>query len=118
MENILQYLFVAVIIIAGIVRTINKAKQEAPKEITEPFPVPRAFTIEPPVETKPVRRPNAKQTPKPTVSVTPPPAVSRVAADDPFALHSSAEENSDFQIETLEDARKAMVWSEIMQRKY
>ncbi|MBU3814773.1 MAG: hypothetical protein H9791_09800 [Candidatus Bacteroides intestinipullorum] len=134
MEDILKFLLVAAVLIVAFVR---QAKKEARKQTAPPPPVmpqpeitssplpeeskdqtyggyiPEGPAPEPqdPPRPKAKRKPAqtfAKTSPKQNISTPPPPTATPVAKEGA----------TDYQIRSAEEARRAIIWGEILTRKY
>ncbi|WP_373734734.1 hypothetical protein [Bacteroides heparinolyticus] len=140
MEDFFKFLLVMSVIVIGIVKQFKKeAQKNADKKPAMPmpeanFPLPeyqnedtdRDFIPEEP-ETEPefMHRPSAKPNKQPRHKKQP--FQSKTSASSPSPINASpppisdpqdCDETSDFGIHSVEEARKAFVWSEILQRKY
>lgn len=134
MDEVLKFLLIAAVIVIGIVRQLKKeANKNADKAPSMPIPetenplpenwgggtyggyIPEGPQQEPPVQ---VKKKKTTSTPKPflsnttssTTQITSPPASSLQESDE--------SEESEFAIHSAEEARRAIIWSEILQRKY
>ncbi len=117
MEDILKFLIVAGIIVVGIARQYKKEAKKYTRQDTaipgpQPPPIPatetrkRGKTIIPDIhERKTVR----------TTHISPPPQSSWKDMHDTCVTGT---EKEDLKIRSVEDVRKAIVWGEILQRKY
>lgn len=127
MEDFYGVLFMVVAILFSVVSKLNKKKEET----EEPFPLESEDNIEEeelmfeeivqPQETpqpQPFYTPTQPETKRPST----PPAATKVAAlkkDDPIpADHTAERESEEYAIHNAEEARKAIIWGEILQRKY
>lgn len=142
MEDILQFLFIAGLLAIGIARQYKKeAKKNADSKPTLPVPeiefekeiLPEDWgkTYGGYIPEGPASQP-MMQTSKPTKKqkTTPPkPFLKGESAYQPLVMppsdsqpmnstSSESEEKSDYQIHSAEEARRAIIWSEILQRKY
>lgn len=148
MEDVFKFLFVAGVIIFSIVKQARKeAKKNAdnapdmsmPDEAT-PLPEnwgegtyggyipegPKAEAI--PVEEAPVRpKRRKKHSPKPFIPPRNIDSASHRSTSSSFqnasppdnsSLENVPTPNADFDIRSIEEVRKAIIWSEILQRKY
>lgn len=142
MDDIVKFLLVAAVIVFSIIRQANKNKSETrekpqrmpiPDEIDDDaVPVPEAWgnpslpwensPQTPPPPPEPIHQTNTTQQSKP---VQPSGISSKKKNYQPIL--SPVEEDSqpqpsaddtDFTIHSAEEARKAIVWSEILNRKY
>lgn len=140
MEDFFKFLLVMSVIVIGIVKQFKKeAQKNADKKPAMPmpdanFPLPeyqdedtdRNFVREEP-ETEPefMHRPSASPNKQPRhqkqsfQSETPAPSPSSInASPPPISDPQDSDGASDFGIHSVEEARKAFVWSEILRRKY
>lgn len=142
MEDILKFLAIAGIIIIGFVR---QAKKEAKKKAdskpfapmpdeANPFPQvqgdetyggyipkgPQPETVAIPANTEKPKTSSQSFIPKSTISKSSNRAdtLSKQRISPPEAIIQENEEPSEFEIHSTEEARRAIVWSEILQRKY
>ncbi|MCL1616044.1 hypothetical protein M3090_06505 [Bacteroides sp. ET71] len=129
MEDFLKFLLVAAVVVIGIVRQSQKeakkkAAQQPPRpqaDTVPPFPTPEeedgtyggyipvgpASKPEPAVRPKPVTRPEGlRTTTQPKAPGTPTPGTPNNTDAD------------DYQLRSPDDVRRAIVWSEILKRKY
>lgn len=116
MEDIVKFLLVIGFIVIGIAK---QYKKEADKEAEPDMPVPDeplpdlqkgdttcgGYIPEGPKTVKPVPKP--RKAPPRSAPATP-----------PLAEPQTPEETSEFNIRSAEEARKAIIWSEILNRKY
>lgn len=138
MEDILKYVLVGVVLIVAFIRQTRKETQKKqtslppfmPQSETPSSPLPdkqkdRTYDgyipegpapepVEPPKPRKPRTRPNfatpsAKERPRQSTPVTPPP---------PAATPDTGDDASDYSIRSAEEARRAIIWGEILNRKY
>lgn len=132
MEDLFKFLIIAVVIIVSIAKQFTKEPEKTPRkkplapagEAEEGMPVPpvapipvsgnassvpSAPTSMPPTASslRPRRKAGVSPMVTPTVST---PSSSRAAAD--------ADASSEYGIHSAEEARRAIIWSEILQRKY
>ncbi|TWV10413.1 hypothetical protein FQ707_13105 [Bacteroidaceae bacterium HV4-6-C5C] len=126
MEDVLKFLFIAGIILIGIARQVRKDKEAGKKTLTLPT-IPNRDKVE------------EQHAPTANVIKKPAKVASQRYATDSFAGSSyqptistlstptttlsnnttqAAEAESDFSIRSIEEARKAIIWSEILRRKY
>lgn len=122
MEDIMQFLVIAGIIAFGVYRQFAKDKAKN-AENTHPMPHPE-YEMEVPTMTDfPQKRTpkKLKQQPLPQegVRTTPNPRLHN-SSDIAAAPLMEEEEigDSEFSIHSAEEARRAIIWSEILQRKY
>ncbi len=125
MDGILQFLLIAGIIVIGIVKQFKKeAKKNADNNPAMPLPdvdnplpecwgktyggyIPEGPEVA--EKPKPVSKPSAKSK-HTSIKASPPSPASRPQESD--------EVTSEYGIHSAEEARKAIIWSEILQRKY
>ncbi len=121
MEDIIQFLLIIGFIAIGIFRQVAKAKSknEAENEIPMPIPVPPPFT-DPSVIQKAPQKTNKKRN-----QFTPPieegvrtTHVPPISAPPQQTTETEPADRSEFAIDSPEEARRAIIWSEILQRKY
>lgn len=118
MEDIMQFLVIAGIIAFGIYRQFSKEnKKNAENNI--PMPIP-PHTTEPPIPLDVAIKPSRKQSSKPLPVEG---ARSTNTQSHSTSLPSEEKKESDmkdceFTIHSAEEARRAIIWSEILQRKY
>ncbi len=119
MDDFMQVLLIIGIIVFGVFRQINKDRKENPEEEI-PTPMPPASPAPAPMEI-PARKLKSKKqstaykpieegtlsTFMPPVETSPPPVDDALPAEE-----------SEYAIQSPEDAKRAIVWSEILQRKY
>ena len=130
MEDIFKFLLVAGILIYGFIKQVRKESPEQPafphpempasdeeSFMPEDIPMPQDSYAEPTQET--VIPPNKQTSSKPTHK--------KIRKHQPIGENkqnvtasSTNESNatSDYGIHSAEDARRAIIWSEILQRKY
>lgn len=116
MEDIMQFLLIAGIIAFGIFKQYNKESKKKSEKGTS-LPVPEyEYEVEKPVVSKMERKqtlPKAKvPVPHEGIRSTYVPTISPKKTDEVQT------EDSEFSIHSAEEARRAIVWSEILQRKY
>ncbi|WP_291587418.1 hypothetical protein [Bacteroides sp.] len=118
MEDVMQFLLVAGILAFGIYKQFNKEKSNKPEK-SMPMPTPE-YEYEPEFEKTVIFE-------KPQKRVTVPPKPSHpkegikstyVPTTMPKATKAEEEGKSEFSIQSAEEARRAIIWSEILQRKY
>ena len=125
MEDVFKFLLVAAVMVIGLVKQFKKeANKNADKSPDIPMPdvdnpLPEywggdtygGFIPEGP---KPAEKPKPVSKPSPSstlpMTVSPPSPASRPQESD--------EVTSEYGIHSAEEARKAIIWSEILQRKY
>lgn len=123
MEDFLKFLAIAGVIAFGIFRQFAKEKaKNAENEHNMPMPPYETYEVElPPIVEKP-----RKQTPKSKkqalphegVRTTHVPLSSSAIAPPPPMQADEEVSDSEFSIHSAEEARRAIIWSEILQRKY
>jgi hypothetical protein len=135
MDGIIEFLVIAAVIIVGIVSQNKKSKaeqstQERPPiphrpNVGEALPEPKAYDPyeEIFIPTTPKKK-KKKRTPTPFLSEEPieegTPAVTSMR-DLGSSVSTETEENaesSEYALNSVDEARKAIVWGEILQRKY
>ena len=100
MEDIFKFLLVIGIIVISFVRQTKKeAKKKA--DNTPVMPVPEVIA-----------------TPKKAKKKYTPVDISSNQSPSPASDSQEANEQSEFEIHSVGDARRAIIWSEILQRKY
>lgn len=126
MEDVFKFLLVAAVIVIGLVKQFKKeANKNADKSPDIPMPdvdnpLPEywggdtygGFIPEgpkPAEKPKPVSKPSAKSK-HTSIKASPPSPASHPQESD--------EATSEYGIHSAEEARKAIIWSEILQRKY
>ncbi len=124
MEDIFQVLLIIGFIAIGVFRQINKEKSPKNTDSEIPMPIP-APTVSGPYpqqkspETKKPANSRKKQITSPieegvrTTHVPPP-----ISTPPQSPAPTEAAEKSEYSIDSPEDARRAIIWSEILQRKY
>lgn len=130
MEDLLKFLFIAGIIIVGIYKEVSKAK---PKKASPKRPAPAVPSANPDKPLRPgtwgepkhmddflqniTREPldSTKENKKASTSKRNTPKRPETISDD---LSQSVPEEEDFTIHSVEEARRAIIWGEILQRKY
>lgn len=118
MEDVLQFLVIAGVIAFGIFRQFNKEKSNKPEK-RSPIPVPE-YEYEPEFEEttlfekpqKQVTVPPKPSFPKEGVRSTYTPVV------QPKTSKKAEISKNEFSIQSAEEARRAIIWSEILRRKY
>lgn len=143
MEDIFKFLLVIGVIVVGLVKQVKKeAKKQADSKPASPIPhtgnpIPESWNDEtyggyipkgPSDET--IAPPASTKKPKPSKSK---PFIPLNMADNsdqrfhtslkqtisaPEAIAEEVNEPSEFEIHSIEEARRAIIWSEILQRKY
>lgn len=118
MDEMMKFLVVAGIIAFGIYRQFNKEKAKNSNQgESAPFPSyepekPDAFEI----PEKPKRKGFTQPLPQEGVRTTSYRSnLDTLQAQQPI---ETEEESNEFTIHTAEEARRAIIWSEILQRKY
>ena len=137
MENFLQFLLIISVIVIGIVRQANKNKagkhpdatprvpSSQEKEIMEPHPIfPTNGEQWFPMQTSSTHRKESLEVSvsefkkqKSFKQSTSPPPEKRIDEIQEVSRQAEVNEN-DFSLSSAEDARKAIIWSEILRRKY
>ena len=134
MEDVLKFLLIAAVIVIGIVRQLKKeANKNADKAPTMPTPeaenplpenwgggtyggyIPEGPQQEPPIQ---VKKKKTTSAPKPFLSSTPSSTTQSISPPVSVLQESEESEESEFTIHSAEEARRAIIWSEILQRKY
>lgn len=136
MENIMQFLVVAGMIAFGIYRQINKEKSKEseekqrmphppmPEVAEDAIPVPEMWGRSFPYEPKPVAKPQTTTKTTKTVSTRPATSSQTIQKQKMASPPSSStmqrveETHEDFTIHSAEEARRAIIWGEILRRKY
>ena len=125
MEDIVKFLIVAGIIIFGLVRQMKKeAKKKADDGPIAPIPdaanpLPENWndgTYGGFIPKGPEPEATPKLTKKPTNRIDT--LSKQKIAPPPSIIEPEVEETSEFAIHSAEEARRAIIWSEILQRKY
>ena len=120
MEDILQFLVIAGILAFGIFRQFNKEKAKKQEE-KNAMPAPEyEYEYEPEIEEKPLF-----EEPQKTVMAHPKPFLSEEGTrsthipvrNTQTGKKAEASKNN-FSIHSAEEARRAIIWSEILRRKY
>ena len=116
MEDVMQFLLVAGILAFGIYKQFNKEKSKKPEK-SMPMPTPE-YEYEPEFE-KPVifEKPQKKTVPPPKPSL-PQEGIRNTHAPNNISEPIKEADRSEFSIQSAEEARRAIIWSEILQRKY
>lgn len=137
MQDFFSVLFFAVIIIVSIISSVNKEREKKksrgnshpasfPQEVTDTLPESwkDLFPVQP-VIVKPVVEPVSKKTepkrpdPKPFLDTKEEGKQTIFEkADQKIIADEESVQQSDYSFQSLEDIRKAIVWSEIINRKY
>lgn len=122
MEDIMQFLVIAGIIAFGVYRQFAKDKAKN-AENAQPMPRPEYEMETPAMPDSPQKRTPKKQRhhplPQEGVRTTPNPRL-HSSSDIATAPTIEVEEigDSKYSIHSAEEARRAIIWSEILQRKY
>lgn len=118
MEDILQFLVIAGVIAFGIFRQFNKEKPQKPEK-RSPIPVPE-YEYEPEFEETVLFEEPQKQ-----VAVSPKLSLPQEGVRSTYTRAAQPKTNkeakinkNEFSIQSAEEVRRAIVWSEILQRKY
>ncbi len=126
MGDILKFLFIVGIIVIGIVRQVKKEKETNKKTFIPPT-IPNKDKVENTrIPTSKKKKEPEKRVPQSFLTVTESstsspyrPATSTLSTPPPSDDTAQITENeSDFSIHSIEEARKAIIWSEILRRKY
>lgn len=132
MEDFLKFVLVAAVLVVAFIQQTRKEAQKKkknaprppvmpqPEPVSSPLPegqesqtyggyIPEGPASEPPTPPRPKPKRNpartfAKAEPKQNIPVPPPPA--------------TEDGTTDYQIHSAEEARRAIIWSEILTRKY
>lgn len=125
MEDIFKFLLVIGILVIGFVR---QAKKEAKKKAGNPsaMPMPDGKSPFPGDWEDATYGGYIPEGPEPepiavtgqTKKKTRPAAASSSPSPSPAPVPQATDEPSEFEIRSVEEARRAIVWSEILQRKY
>ena len=124
MEDIFKFLFVIGIIAIGIAKQVKKEKEKqtakkTPAPTIPPYKEMQKKVLAPPPATKTER---GKESPRPFLTGTPESTSHyRPVSPAPTKQEDTAQpiKNSpDFNVHSVEEVRKAIIWSEILQRKY
>lgn len=139
MEDFLKFLLIAGVILVGIFKEVNKNSKSkktqnnrpappmpssSPVEVTpDAIPVPETWGAKTTSKTAPKPAPK-KQRMKEEISVSA--SLANSAAQDErnakqgshYASSEATENEEDFSIRSAEEARRAIIWGEILQRKY
>lgn len=130
MEDIFKFLLVAGILIYGFIKQVRKETPEQPafpypempdsdedSFMPEEIPSPQASHLDPVQEmvTPPNKQASPKSAHKKARRHQPIQEPQQTVATS-SANHS--DESSDYSIHSIEEARRAIIWSEILQRKY
>lgn len=116
MEDVMQFLLVAGILAFGIYKQFSKEKSNKPEK-SAPIPTPE-YEYE-----SEFKEPVIFEKPQKKVAVSPKPSLPQEGIRNTHAPNSipktTQETNkSEYSIQTAEEARRAIIWSEILQRKY
>jgi hypothetical protein len=117
MDGIIQFLIVAAILAMGVARQVKK---EAAKNQSRPAPLPEEVIVPP----KSSKNKSEKKSPKPFISegqlrgLTQSEGEAAIAAPDDAAPAEASGTDSEYALRSADDARRAIIWSEILQRKY
>lgn len=117
MEDILEFLLVIGFLAVGFFKQAKKKTTSEPKEEGEVTPMPQEtyddpileVSPAPPMAQKEMKRPKRsnKKSPKLEPSQTTPPLVT-----------DSPQTEADYHLHSVEEVRRAFIWSEILHRKY
>ena len=117
MEDVMQFLLIAGILAFGIFRQFNKEKNNK-SENESSMPVPE-FEYEPESEEPVIIEKAHKQTETPKPSAFQEGVRSTYAPPSPPKTNRKTDTGkNDFSIRSAEEARRAIIWSEILRRKY
>ena len=101
MEDFLKFLLIAGVILVGIFKEVNKnSKSKKAKNKRPVSPMPSPVEVAPDA----VPMPEAWGGPK--------------SLEELFSHTESTDNEHDFTIHSAEEARRAIIWGEILQRKY
>ena len=122
MEDVLQILFIVGILIFGFIKQARKSAQkdrEQPIE-GEDIPLPHEDNPLPEASTFPPMPPQPEtiQPPRPTTVPFPKRTVPDSARTALKPTAPPADDSTEMDIHSLEDVRRGIIWSEILQRKY
>lgn len=123
MEELYKYLVILAVVIVPILKQLRKNSQQEQDEEREVPP-----TTYPPLNEQPIEGDKEKTNPVQTSITTPPPFQNKrpkrssqpAEAAENKTVHTDKESEpaDDYGIHSVEEARKAIIWSEILQRKY
>lgn len=124
MEDFLKFLLMAGVILVGIFKEVNKNKKPGKRPVS---PMPSSDEIKPDAVPMPEAWSNPKRKKKrEEVSVAA--SIANSAAQDKRNIRQNSQYNApdesspgneqDFTIRSAEEARRAIIWGEILQRKY
>ncbi|WP_455584659.1 hypothetical protein [Bacteroides sp.] len=118
MEDVLQFLVIAGILAFGIFRQFNKEKPNK-QERKSPIPVPE-YEYEPEFEETILFEEPRKQVTVPPKSSPPQEGIrsTYVPTTSPKTTKEAKVSKSEYSIHSAEEARRAVIWSEILRRKY
>ena len=125
MEDVLKFLVIIAVIAVGIVKQYNKEARKknttaapagmppVPEDADTDSPLPPHRTTPEAEPFIPRNAPAQPETPQPRREVRP-----TAAAPKPPIPPADGNADTDYAIRSAEDARRAIVWSEILKRKY
>lgn len=118
MEDVLQFLLVAGILAFGIFKQFNKEKNKK-QEKGSPMPVPE-YEYEPEFEeTILFEKPQRQRTPSPKPALPKEGIRSTyVPTTRPKTIKKAEVSKNEFSIQSMKEARRAIIWSEVLRRKY
>lgn len=118
MEGISMYIFIFILIISTVIQMVRKSKEGPQDQHTIPHPgnqenIPYPYNQES-KEPETPRSNTAKRIKSPqTRNFT-----KEESKETTAPVKAEQEETIDFSINTTEEAKRAIIWSEILQRKY
>lgn len=127
MEDILKFLFIVGIILIGIVKQVKKEKE---KEVSKKTPTPtipsykdnkkEVFTPVTPTQSKRGKEYPHSSPVKASENVSHYHPISKSAPTSTIKENTTQDikKSPDFDIHSVDEVRKAIIWSEILQRKY
>lgn len=118
MEDVMQFLLVAGILAFGIYKQFNKEKSNKPEKST-PMPTPE-YEYEPEFKESVIFEKPQKKVAAPPKTSLPKEGIrsTYVPTTAPKAAKEATVDKGEFSIQSVEEARRAIIWSEILQRKY
>jgi hypothetical protein len=137
MDGIIEFLVIAAVIIVGIAQQYKKSEAEKKGQERPPIPprpnvedvLPEPKGYDPykeifiPTTTSPQPKKKKKRTPTPFLPEEPteegtPAVASMTSAGTPASDETEENADSEYALHSTDEARKAIVWGEILQRKY